>query len=273
VVRVTSTPNVTIQQGIVLGKLSGASVPGNSTKTIHIPYMSQSSNQSIGGVPTLPLQPGQDWNANEKADGSGTDYTTNFSSVPGGPWITMTYTQLASGLDVIITNKATGTLYFVAPTTPKTGQGNATLQVRGTAIESFATVISEKATDSTRRVMAFALPMTDDTNYADSMANYLSNRYGTDTAKITEVIYGEKGLYPLSGSNAVLAGDIDSTLSYTRSADNIATTLLEITGMKVHLEPHKAETTLFTWPIDTTPFFILDNATYGLLNGTNRLAI
>lgn len=255
IVHATASPHNTSAQGVVAQPTSGISVPGKGSRTFTLKFFDPDTGQACGVSSLQPLTPFTDWTANERKDGKGVDYTGNAN-------ITFSYVIGATSVDMTIINNCIGTLFF-----PK-------FQMRGVAVTAYSPVTETVTNNASNKVMTISLPLTEDLDYLNSLALYESNKYGAPTFRYRQMNFGSQpNIYGSPGNVwPVLSLTLGGWVSVTDGQIGI-TQKCEIIGAHVQLEPTKAVVMYYVQPLDDVTYWLLGDATYGVLGSTTRLAV
>lgn len=243
--------------GVIAKDTSIPMVPGNSTKTFHLPFVDPATGKPCGySSLSLPLVAGTDWVANERKDGKGNDYATG---IPG--YVFLTYAVTASAIDIAIQNTATGPLYFTK------------LQVQGTTqVRNNPVTVTQSNGNASGKTLKQDLSLSDDAAYAESLAIYLLQRYGSPTAMIEELDFKDMPLIQPGNTTSVLSLAMTHLINFT-DAQTGANQLLEIIGFTFDAAPAKCTTKALVRRADANTYWLLGDNTYGQLGTTTRLAI
>lgn len=272
---VSFTPRSVLAAGVVARARNTISVPGTwgedrdnpaddlpagGTTTVVLPYIDGGTGRTIGAKSlTLPLAAGVDYTINEARDETGVDYTNNGS-------VTFTVAATGSGVEVSFKNTALGTLYVFD------------LQVRGLGVVAYdatqITVDDSTSQDSYgRRTLAIDLALTSDESFGQTLARYLLGRYKTLLQRITRARF--EGFPGVGGTN-IFSLEIGDMMTITDTQAAISGQKYLIVGVQYGMGNGKPATTEVEFALrrlDDQTYWILQNATYGLLGSTTRLGI
>lgn len=267
-VQVTVTPIQYTGAGSVLAKSASViQVPGSSRKTVHLPYTNSTTAKLSGGVPILPLVTNVDWVANTFSDGTGTDYTT---VVPG--YVKFTYVPGGAGIDITITNLATGTLYLT------------TLQVRGQAIVTDNAIVLEHANPIVPppygyNPLRMKAPLSNNQIYADSLSLYLLSRYQNPAFRCTNLYYSPamwdqfKQKWTPTVNGEAVAFDIDTLRMVSNDQAVVTNERYRVIGLSMTGDMTSIQVDAVIERMDDATYWLLGDAVYGQLGITTRLAI
>jgi len=234
----------------------------------------------------LPLVAGTDYTVNERADGSGVDYTNYLPQQ-----LHFTYTVKSTFIELYITNIALGPLYI------------SNLQIRGVAITryneiSYSVVGNDIYSQAlkTTHTHAIRLPVND--NYAQSLASWWIMKYNKPIPRITDKIDlknlrmitpqintgnitittsgfsvgASEGLQPKPAS--VYAPNIFDIVQLSDPQLGEVNTYYQLLGYHyVFSEGGALDTQYKCENIVTNTFYQLDNTTFGLLDNTNNTVL
>jgi len=237
-------------------------LPNGGSTTVEIPYVDNATGQLAGAVSLkLPLTPGVDYTVNEAPDGSGVDYTYNAN-------IFLTAAINGSKVELTARNTALGTLHIIG------------LQIQGTALVAYNP--QSYPLDDTASINAYGrhsqavdvpLPVTNGTNYIQSRAYYLLNRFKNPAQRVNTVNFGAQTV--VNGVNlwGIEIGDVLVMSDYQTA---ITSQRYLVTGMQWSLGAGKnadRQLMLNVLRLDENTYWILGDTTYGALGGTTRIAI
>lgn len=247
---------------VVAKSTSVIQVPGNGSTVVKLPYVDPvTARAGMATNLTLPLVASTDWVANEKPDNSGVDYTTVITG-----YVTFTYVILANEIQITVKNTATGTLYLTK------------FQVRGQMLTSYNPVTMPK-TDATsistyklQKAFKIDMPISTDTLYADSLGNYMLSKWSNPKFRISQINMGAlNGTY---GSNPPWNVNIDDVITLSENQMGVVNHKYLVIGIQVQWDAGNAIQYAFNLErIDDTTYWILQDATYGALGTTTKLAI
>lgn len=226
--------------------------PGQ-TRVIHAPFR-DGNGARVAGVDVQPLAAGTDYTVNDRADGSGFDYTTNAH-------ITLSMAVEATRAQVTISNTAIGPLYVTL------------LQVRGRPIRTYDPItveVQDVASQNTfeRRTRSLDLPMQSDPVFAQAYGEYLVGRFAApvlvaEAAHIT-------GRDVLGGVN-VFSLELMDKITVNDTHSGIDTLAHWIRGVEYDLSPESFSVTLLLERADDRRYWLLGTSGYGALDSGIRI--
>ncbi len=234
-------------------------LPPKGTTVVKVPFADLERGRIVGAKDLkLPPEPNVDFTAAEREDGYGADtYTTyeglKFSVAPTG-----------SDVEVSIENQALGTLFIID------------FQLRGKGIvayEPLQIVREDEASIATYgvRTLTIDLPLGGSQLYAEALAEYMLGRYKQPSYRIYNVAFIDQQQVDNRMLVALEIGDVISISDY--QAGVIAQKHL-VTGLEYSLSAEKRlEMRLSVRPLQDVTFWILGDATYGVLGSTTRLGV
>jgi hypothetical protein len=230
---------------------------GTYTRTVTL-YFRDSAGNVVGGTGlVLPLVAGTDYSINDRADGTGFDYT-------GSPSFAMGPLDVR-GSEVRITfyNYATGPLYVTK------------LQVRGQAITVYDPLThtqEDAASQSTylKRGLTLDLPLSADEVFGEALAYYLLDRFKTPFTNVQQVTL--HNTLVIGGVN-VFSLDLFDVFSLTDSQSGISAMKCTITGIELDITAADFTLTLHAARADDRVYWNLGVAGYGELDTNTRLAV
>lgn len=257
-INVTITPHDTLVAGVIGRIVGGFDVPGNGKRTVHVPFVDPITGQPCGAQTlVLPLRPYTDWVANERRDLLGGDYT-------GSQYLKMSYVISGAGIDVTISNYATGVLFFTK------------FQVNGQGLVHYNPIVSsaiDKASIISTGVqhdLAVELSLSEDVAYGNSLATYLLSKWKTPTLRVSTVDYGNINVI---GGVSVIAVKIDDVVVLNDTQIGLSNKKYAVLGINFELAPQSIKVSHQVEPLDDVTYWLLGDATYGVLNSTARLAV
>ena len=263
IVKTVARPHSTLAPGVVAKITASTQVPGNGSTVVHLPFIDPVSQQKMGAQNLiLPLVATTDWVANEQKDGSGVDYTT---AVTG--YVTFSYLISASGIDITVKNTASGPLYLNK------------LQVRGTGIVTYNPVTTT-AQDTAGNLALYGAntltmnyDLSEDLNYAQASAAYLLNRWKAPAYRVTALDYKAQVNSGGTPNVPVLLLYINSSVTVTDTQLGLSAGKYLVIGADFSLKPQEINAMLHVAALDDQTYWILGDATYGVLGSTTRLAV
>lgn len=229
------------------------------SRTYTIPYVDVSTGQIVGARSlVLPLVPGTDYSVYDTQDKSGYNYTNSkrvkFSlAVTGG------------GIEVHMTNTATGTLYVHD------------LQVRGVGVIAYDPlnlVIDDAVSqeDYGRRVHDVSIPLQIDGGdaFAEQVGRLLLARWSTPLARVPAVYF--EGVEAIGAVNLYTI-EVGSVVEVTETQTALSAERHRVLGMAYSLHEKAApRITFLLAPLTSNTYLTLDDPVLGRLN-QNRLAL
>jgi hypothetical protein len=230
--------------------------------TVRLPFAQEGTGgQIIGAKAVLMPKRGPDYQINDRADGTGFNYT---NTLP--PRITVSCVITGSGIECTFSNSALGDLYLID------------FQVRGTAIIAYdRQQVNREDSDSItsygKRVIPYHLPLASDVIFAESLAHHLVGRhkdpaFRVPTLQIKDALTQIGGVDPLS----IEIGDV---ASMTEDQTGVSAQLHIVRGITFRIGAGGKSISL-DWhlkALSDKTYWILGHATFGVLGSTTRLAI
>jgi hypothetical protein len=234
--------------------------PGETTITLS--YRDPATGKACGGDSmVLPLVASTDYLINDVSDGSGFDYTSS-------PSFTLeVISSNASQIVITLRNTATGPLYATR------------LQVRGYPVVSYdPQTISDSDTTSIEtydeRSFKKDLPFSNDVNFAKSLAQYLISRRAYPFVEVKQIEIQNKATL---GGVDLLGLELMDVIDVTDTQSGLTAMKHMITGVEYVLDPQSQDyvksVKLIPERLDDVTYWILGDATYGVLDSTTRLYI
>jgi hypothetical protein len=263
IVNVSASPHDTHAIGVIARPTSIISVPGKSTRKLTLKFFDPDTGVPCGAQTIQAITPITDWVANERKDGKGVDYTPGVNpALLNGPYLTISYIITATGIDLTFTNIATGTLYLTK------------FQVRGVAITSYSPITQTTTNNAAGVAMTINLPLTEDLDYTLSLSQYISNKFGTAVYRYRELNFkAHPTNYSGPGSVQVVLSLALGNLVLVNDGQIAVPERCEVIGMHVELNPQEARTIYYVQPMDDVTYWVLGDATFGVLGTTSRLAV
>jgi len=170
-----------------------------------------------------------------------------------------------TGIELSFTNTAIGPLYVRG------------LQVRGTAIIAFDSqqIIVEDSTSITaygRRSMTYAIPFESGEIFSEAVGQYLLGRYkDPQYIAVRETFANVETV----GGTHVLSVELGDVLDITDSHSGITNELYLVWGIETIIASggDSLSVTFTLRPLSDKTYWLLEDATYGKLGDTTRLAI
>lgn len=235
-------------------------LPSGGIVTQKVPFVDVTAGKVSGAQDLiLPLAPSTDWTANTKSDGTGEDYTF-FASL---------YFSVAingGSIEVTIRNTALGTLYITK------------LQVRGTAIVTYDPLqimyedVASQIKYKIRKVLSVDLPLPVPQAYADSLCQYLLGRYRDPSFQVESMPFVN---ITRLGAKSILDLQLGDVISYSETQMSVSGFRLMLVGTSEQYNTVDGGFQIETvWKrLDDLSYWILQDATYGQLGSTTRLAV
>lgn len=229
--------------------------PQNCTTT-HLSFVDLETGQISGAEDlVLPLAAGTDYTVSDSADGGGFDYTASNR-------ILASVGASGSGVDITLTNSATGTLHV------------ADLQVRGVAVVSYDPVDylvedSSSIDDFGQNERAFSLPLgfAGIGQFAPLYAAYLMNKYSQPNLAQPEISF--KNISELGGV-ALFGLGIGSVITHSDTQTGVSAWRSWIAGIAGSVGP--ANVCTLRWYVrwlDSAVYGIYDDPVFGIYDGCN----
>lgn len=241
--------------------LSGAAAlnalpPGSLT--LRLPFVDSGTGQVTGAKDLIVPVRGTDYSIYENADGSGFDYTTNPINR-----VTCSVVVTGSGVEVTFSNTAIATLYV------------ANFKVRGTRIEQYdPQSILREDFDSIdaygERTLVYDLPLDAGDNFPTALANQLLGRYKTPVQRTGPIVI-EDGLTPIGGVYPI-AMDIGNRVDIQED-QTVTDQKALIRAIDYDIAYNQVQMTIHTKTLTDQTYWILGDATYGVLGTTTRLGL
>lgn len=231
------------------------------TQKLTITFRDDAGN-TISGKDVIDPVATTDYKIFEQRDATGYEYTTQTSYF----WIS-DITKDASQFSCTLNNNATGALY-------------ATLfQVRGKAIYTYdeqeETTTNQTSVDLYReRQLRRAMPFSNDQQFCKSLAGYTTERYGYPFVEAPFIEVRNKDTL---NSTYLLNMNLMDTIVITDSRSGLNGVRHMIVGIEYVLTPdtydYLTSIRFVLERLDQNSYFILNNSTYGVVDGANRLYI
>lgn len=269
------TPRSEVALGVVAKSNSVISVPGGSGVVrwdanvttpelggtmVSLPFVDPDSGQAIGARQVITPVASTDYTVNDQSGGGGYDYTNSGR-------IKVSVAPKGDHVEVSFKNTATGTLYIRG------------FQVRGIGIYRFNSQnVTQEDTDSIesfgRRDMAVDMVLNADNALAESVAGYLIGRYADAKFRVTKVVFGTYADATVNGTN-LFDLDIGDVITITDRQLGI-TSASKYVLLGISSTMTDGVTKQLAWDVlnlDDVTYWILGDATYGVLGSTTRLAL
>jgi hypothetical protein len=268
-VTVSYTPRRVLDSAVVARAADGIRVSGkrelrrrNSSDpykgaVITLPYVDPDGGQLVGAQNLVHPVPGTDYRVTWGEAGVGVDRS-------GEGFVTCTVARNAADAEVVFQNTHTRSVFVHD------------FQLRAEAITRYNRLQAVREdTDSIAaygaREMEVELPLYSQQTLADSIAGYLASRYAEPAYRVPQIAL--RGRTTFGGVNvySVELGDVVAVTDDQTGLDGARFVVLGYTAMLERGGYHELNWTVRR--LDDVQYFILDHATYSLLNGTNRLSI
>jgi hypothetical protein len=234
-------------------------LPPNGTTLAKIPFVDIDRGRIVGAKDLkLPPEPNVDFTAAEREDGYGADTYTTFAGLKFG------VARTGSDIEVSIENQALGTLFIID------------FQLRGTGIVAYDPVqfVREDETSIHTygvRTLSIDLPLGGSQRYAEALAEYLLGRYKQPSYRVYTVAFIDQQQVDNVMLVALEIGDVISISDYQAGLSDRKHL---VTGLEYSLSAEKRlEMRLSVRPLQDVTFWILGDATYGVLGSTTRLGV
>ncbi len=235
------------------------SLPPIGTTLVKIPFVDIDRGRVVGAKDLrLPPEPNVDFTAAEREDGYGADTYTTYAGLKFG------VASTGSDIEVSIENQALGTLFIID------------FQLRGTALVAYDPVqyIREDQPSITAygvRTLTVDLPLTSTQFYAEALAEYLLSRFKQPAYRVYEVMFENQAR--ISGLRLIDL-EIGDTISLSDYQAGITAQNHLITAIGYEFSAEKNLTVkLSVRPLNDVTYWILEDATYGVLGSTTRLGV
>lgn len=233
-------------------------LPGGGSTTVKLPFVDPSTGRLIGARSLkTPLTPGTHYTVNDRADGTGADYTT---------YASITFSAVINGADVEVTirNAALGPLYVTK------------LEIEGVGIVGYEDqqVVREDAAsiaDFGTRALTVGLPLGNAQIFAEALADSLLERYREPAYRVGSLTFRQQTAI---GAVKLYALEIGDVITLTDAQLGISGQRSMILGVQYQLGAGGASQITFSVrALDDKLYWILDDAVYGQLGITTRLGV
>ncbi len=226
--------------------------PGE-TREISCPFRDE-NGERVGAVEVQSLVAYTDYTANERADGSGPDYTND-------PAFSISMTVEATRALVTLENTATGTLYVTS------------LQIRGKPLRDYDPVAvevtnAESVSDYFRRVSALDLAMISDPVFAQAYGEYVVGRFADPT--LTANVVRVRNMDVVNGVNVFSLGLFDK-VTVNDAQTGIDALDHWVRAVEYELTPTRKDVRLYLERADERKYCLLDRTGYAELDTNARL--
>lgn len=268
-VTVSYTPRRVLDSAVVARAADGIRVSGkrelrrrNSSDpykgaVITLPYVDPDGGQLVGAQNLVHPVPGTDYRVTWGEAGVGVDRS-------GEGFVTCTVARNAADAEVVFQNTHTRSVFVHD------------FQLRAEAITRYNRL--QAVREDTDSIAAYGarekeveLPLYSQQTLAESIAGYLASRYAEPAYRVPQIAL--RGRTTFGGVNvySVELGDVVAVTDDQTGLDGARFVVLGYTAMLERGGYHELNWTVRR--LDDVQYFILDHATYSLLNGTNRLSI
>jgi len=235
---------------------TGAPSPGDSV--VRIPFVDVDTGSICGAKDVLPLTPTTDYIVRPTSDPTSDDLT--FAGFISGSFVVT-----GSGVEISLQNSCVRDMYVHD------------LQIRGTRLLRYddQTVISENAASIAaynRKPYRIRLALTTNENFARSIGNYELGRFKNPVSLVPSIIF--RGDPVVNGVN-VFSLDLGDIITLSEDQTGIAAQMYAIMGFRYGVNEAGTvwELECYLRSISDKTYWILGDATYGVLGYTTRLAI
>lgn len=233
--------------------VSTKDLPDNGKYVVKLPFV-DSVGEIIGATDVITPVEGTDFRYWESIGGR--EYT-------GRGELVATVSITATGVEVTWLNLG-GTPFYVTE-----------FQVRGTPIVSYDQQAAvrqdpDSISEYGKRSFTQDLPLYSSQQFSESLADYLLFAFSSDTQRVSRF---NMDAQQVAGGVSLFGLQMGDVVALTASHLEMTSVKALITGRSWSWKP-KGDTSLAfdVRPLDDVNYLILDDAVYGLLDGTNRLA-
>lgn len=236
------------------------SLPPNGTTVAKIPFVDVDRGRVVGAKDLrLPPEPNVDFTAAEREDGYGADTYTTFAGLKFG------VASTGSDVEVSIENQALGTLFIIG------------FQLRGTALVAYDPVqyIREDEPSIAAygvRTLTIDLPLTSSQFYAEALAEYTLSRYKQPDYRLYEIAFESQQQVGTFKLIDLEIGDVLNVSDYQAGASDQKYLITGI-GYGLAVDAQTLDIKLSVRPLNDVTYWILGDATYGVLGTTTRLGV
>jgi hypothetical protein len=244
-------------KGLPGARVINALPPGSLV--VRLPYTDAGTGQVTGAKDLIIPVRGTDYSIFENTDGSGFNYTTNPTNR-----VTCSIVDTGSGVEVTFSNTALAMLYVF------------NFQVRGTRIERYdpQTILREDSASIEaygEHSINYELPLDAGDNFPTALANMLLSQYATpvqrgDPIMLYDALTPLGGVYPISL-------DVGDRIDVTETQTSTTGQEYLIRSVDLTLTAKTAEMRLGVKALSDDTYWILEDATYGVLGSTTRLGL
>ncbi|MCZ7540150.1 MAG: hypothetical protein M5U29_09590 [Anaerolineae bacterium] len=228
--------------------------PGQ-TRTLYAPFHDENGAR-VGALDVLAPVATTDYAVNDRADGSGYDYT-------GSPHFALSAAIEATRVAITLTNTAIGPLYVTR------------LQVRGKPIRVYDPITLDAGDASSQasfeeRSLALDLPMQPDPVFGQAYAEYLVGRFKTPALAATRLRVRDRAR--LGGASVFGVGLMDKVV-VSDAASGLSAAAHWVCAAEYELATGGFTVTLHLERADERRYALLDRAGYAELGSTTRLGL
>jgi hypothetical protein len=275
-VQVSYTPRRTLSAGTIAQAESAIKVPGlygstpverwNSydalpsagVKLISLPFVDPGTGQAMGALSVSPIVPGVHYTVNERADGSGVDYTNS-------AYFNLTWAINGPNLELTATNTALGPLQLIDLYVGGVGlvgyDEQQTIQQNDTSVTAYG-----------RKSLAYTLPLGSTATFAESLAHHMANRNATPALKVVTVSFD--GNLDAAASSHLLNVEMFDLLALTDAQLGLSAGRYAVIGVDYAFDAtNVTQANFYLLDVSTRTYWILGDNTYGVLGSTTRLGI
>jgi hypothetical protein len=227
------------------------------TRTLHLPFHDDFGNPCGGTNLQLPLVAHTDYAVNDRANGTGFDYTVSpsFSFGPIRP--------KGSQVEIVLKNTASGPLYVTL------------LQVQGQAVtiydpltQTFADAASQA--DLGKRSLDMPLPLSADDVLAVALGEYLLDRYKDDAIDVSRIDIENESLV---GATSIFSVPLMGCITVSDTQAGVSALVCRVMGLDFEASARGYRLGWRTVRADDSRYWNLGVAGYTELDVTTRLGI
>jgi hypothetical protein len=245
-------------RSVSLPNSGGGDALDAGVRIIRLPFVESTTGNVVGASDVITPRAGTDYTVNDRRDGSGYDYSD-------GTVLGLSIVVTGSGVECSFSNTALGTLYVID------------FEVRGTALIGYnqQQIVREDATsigEYQLRALPYMIPLPSGENFAEQIAYYLVGRYKDPAYRPREIHI--RDATEAIGGTVPLTVEIGQTVRIVESQTAIDQKFI-VRGFNLRVL-NGGTTTELKWRvkrIDDTTYWLLGDATYGVLGTTTRLGL